>query len=182
MLVSLTTYLPIFMRDVLQSPLKLAALSLTILEAAGVVGALLTGTLSDRLGRSRVLFFLMGVSPLLLFLFLFGPESLALTVRAEWLALPLLFALGLTAISPTPVILALVQDQFPDNRALANGLFLATSFLIRALGTWSIGLMADQFGLVNAYMWSGIIALLALPAIWMLPEPEAGGQVTSASH
>lgn len=159
MLVSLTTYLPLFMRDVLQSTLWLAAGSLTILEAAGVVGALAAGTLSDRLGRARVLYVLMGIAPVLLLLFLYGPDILLI---------PVLLGLGLTAISPTPVMLAIVQDTFPDHRALGNGIFLALNFLIRALGIWSVGLLADQLGLADAFLWSGVVALSALPAIYLL--------------
>ncbi len=162
LLVSITTYLPIYMRDIKQSSLWLAAASLTILEAAGVAGALLTGTISDRLGRSRVLFYLLGSAPLLMFAFLYGPD---------WLIIPLLLALGLTAISPTPVLLALVQDQFPENRALANGLYLALNFLTRALGVWFIGWFADSFGLTQAYTWGAVLAILGLPAILKLPSP-----------
>jgi FSR family fosmidomycin resistance protein-like MFS transporter len=159
MLVSLTTYLPTYMSDVRSGTLWLAASSLTILEAAGVVGALVTGTISDRIGRSTVLLILLGSSPLIMLAFLLGPE---------WLAIPLLLALGLTAISPTPVILAVVQDQFPDNRALANGVFLALSFMIRALGTWTVGAAADAFGLADAYLWSAVIGILAVPAVLRL--------------
>ena len=164
MVVSLTTYLPLFMRDVLQSSLWLAAGSLTILEGAGVAGALATGTLSDRVGRTRVLYVLMGTAPLLLFLFLYGPGILLV---------PVLLGLGLTAISPTPVMLAVVQDTFPDHRALGNGIFLALNFLIRALGIWSVGLLADQLGLTNAFFWSGIVAFSGLPAIFFLSRRTA---------
>ncbi len=161
MQVALTTYLPIFMSDVLNSSLWLAAASLTILEGAGVVGALATGTISDRLGRSRVLFYLLAAAPLLLIAFLYGPT---------WLALPLLIGLGLTAITPQPVFLALVQDEFPDNRALANGLYLAMNFLIRALAIWVVGLLADRYGLTNAFLWSALLVFLGLPAIRYLPQ------------
>jgi FSR family fosmidomycin resistance protein-like MFS transporter len=161
MQVALTTYLPIFMSDVLNSSLWLAAASLTILEGAGVVGALATGTISDRLGRSRVLFFLLSLAPLFLIVFLYGPS---------WLALPLLIALGLTAISPQPVFLALVQDEFPDHRALANGLYLAMNFLIRALAIWVVGFLADRYGLTNAFLWSALLVFLSLPAIRFLPQ------------
>lgn len=164
MVVSLTTYLPLFMRDVLQSSLWLAAGSLTILEAAGVAGALATGTLSDRLGRARILYVLMALAPILLLLFLYGPA---------FLLVPVLLGLGLTAISPTPVMLAVVQDAFPDHRALGNGIFLAMNFLIRALGIWSVGLLADQFGLRDAFLWSAVVAFTGLPAIFILSRNTA---------
>ncbi|RME53942.1 MAG: MFS transporter, partial [Caldilineae bacterium] len=66
MAVAITTYLPIFMSDIKQADLWLAAAALTVLEAAGVVGALATGTSSDWLGRRRVLFVLFLLGPLVL--------------------------------------------------------------------------------------------------------------------
>jgi FSR family fosmidomycin resistance protein-like MFS transporter len=160
MAVALTTYLPMFMRDEMDTSLWLAAAALTILEAAGVAGALATGTLSDRLGRARVLLILLSIAPVLLVLFLFGPQ---------WLAVPLLLGMGLTAISPTPVMLAVVQDEFPNNRAVANGIFMFVNFLTRALAIWVVGMLADQVGLTNAFVWAGIFALAAIPAVFRLP-------------
>jgi FSR family fosmidomycin resistance protein-like MFS transporter len=158
---ALTTYLPIFMKDERGLSVALAAASLTILEAAGFVGALLSGSLSDRLGRHRMLFILMLLSPMLMILFLFS---------SGWVVILLLIALGLTAISLQPVILALVQDLFPDNRALANGSYMALSFTLRAVGIWAIGLTADAFGLVPAFVLSALVGLLALPAIFFIPK------------
>jgi FSR family fosmidomycin resistance protein-like MFS transporter len=159
MVAGLTTFLPIFVTDVRGGGLWLAAAALSVLEGAGVVGALFTGTLSDRFGRLRVLLLLSAAAPLLLFLFLVAPP---------WATVPLLLALGLTAISPTPVFLALVQDEFAEHRALANGTFLALNFLIRAFGIWAVGGLADGFGLDRAFLWSALAGLLALPALWWL--------------
>jgi FSR family fosmidomycin resistance protein-like MFS transporter len=159
---AITTYLPLFLSDVRAASLWLAGGALSILEAAGVVGALATGTLSDRYGRKKILLVLMTIAPFLLFLFLWGPT---------WMLLPLLIALGLTAISPTPVIMAMVQDQFPDFRALANGLYIAMNFLVRALAIWLLGTIADFNGLSTAYIFAGGAAFLILPLILLLPAP-----------
>ena len=160
---AMTTYLPLFMKDERGLSLGLAAASLTILEAAGFVGALLSGSLSDRLGRHRMLAILMLTAPLLMILFLFS---------SGWVVIVLLVALGMTAISLQPVILALVQDLFPDNRALANGSYMAMSFSLRAIGIWGIGLTADHFGLVTAFVLSALVGLLAMPAIFFIPRPQ----------
>jgi FSR family fosmidomycin resistance protein-like MFS transporter len=166
MAVAITTYLPIFMRDQLQTSLWLAAAALTILEGAGVVGALSTGTLSDRFGRIHVLLFLFITAPLFLALFLFGPI---------WSIVPALIALGLTAISPTPVLMAIVQDQFPEHRAVANGLFMFANFLSRAGALWAIGLVADSYGLVIAFVCAGVLALGGIPAVFLLPNRSSVG-------
>ncbi len=164
MMAALTTYLAIYVKDVLGGSLWLAGISLTILEGAGVVGALLSGTLSDRFGRRRVLFVLLGLAPFLMLLFLYGPT---------WLTIAALIGLGLTAISPQPVIMALVQDEFPDHRALANGTYLALNFVVRALGIWVVGIVADQYGMSTAFLLAGLMAILSLPAVLFLPKREA---------
>jgi FSR family fosmidomycin resistance protein-like MFS transporter len=163
LLVSLTTYLPLFAHDARGLSLRLSAVSLTILEGAGIVGALFGGTLSDRLGRTRMLLLLLTASPILHLLFVFGPT---------WAAVPLLIALGLTAISPQPVLLAFVQDGFPEHRALANGIYLSVTFLVRALGIWVVGTLADMIGLQHAFMWSGLLAFLSIPAVFLLPHTD----------
>ena len=160
MMAALTTYLPIFVSDERQGGMWLAAASLTILEAAGVAGALLSGTLSDRFGRKRVLLLLLATSPVLMLAFIYSPV---------WLAFPLLLLLGLAAISPQPVLLATVQDQFPDNRALGNGTYLALNFLVRALGIWVVGRFSDAFGLNAAFTVTAFLALISVPAVFFLP-------------
>ena len=102
----------------------------------------------------------LALAPLFMLLFLFGPAGLT----AVSLAL-----LGFTVLAPTAVMLALVQDQFPTNRALANGSFLATNFLIRSLAVWVVGFAADRFGLSPVFLWSGVLAWLSVPAVWFLP-------------
>ena len=163
MVAALTTYLPIFVSDERAGGLWLAAASLTILEAAGVAGALLSGTLSDRLGRKRVLLVLLTLAPILMVAFIYSPA---------WLAFPLLLLLGFAAISPQPVLLATVQDQFPSNRALANGTYLALNFLVRALGIWVVGQFSDAFGLNAAFTTTAVLAFISIPAVFFLPEKQ----------
>lgn len=161
MVVAMTTYLPTFMKDALGASLWLGAASLTILEAAGVVGALASGTLSDRIGRRTILFILLVLAPILLLLFLNTTGNLSLL---------LLIGLGLTAISQTPVNLAIVQDNFPDNRAVANGIFMAMNFVIRAAAIGIVGILADRYGLQAAFLWSAIAAFFSIPAVFWLPK------------
>ena len=96
MMAGLTTYLPIYMTDEVAASLWLANGALTILEAAGVVGALFAGTWSDRFGRKRMLITLLSISPFVMLAFIYAPG---------WWKVPLLILLGLTAISPSPVIM-----------------------------------------------------------------------------
>ncbi len=159
MVSALSTYLPTYLTEE-GAELWIAGIALSILEAAGVVGALLGGTLSDRLGRRIVLFVSILLTPLLMLLFL---------AVEGWGRFPLLLGLGLAAFSVTPVIMALVQESFPENRALANGIYMALSFLIRSGVVVIVGAMGDAWGMRLSFVACALITLLALPFLLMLP-------------
>jgi FSR family fosmidomycin resistance protein-like MFS transporter len=124
------------------------------------VGALLGGAISDRLGRRWILLASMATTPLFTLVFL---------AVSGWAQFPLLLVLGFTALSITPVIMALVQESFPENRALANGVYMALSFVLRSGVVVVLGVLGDLFGLRLAFSASAIIALLGLPLIFVLP-------------
>jgi FSR family fosmidomycin resistance protein-like MFS transporter len=164
MVSALTTYLPTFLSEE-GADLWFAGAALSILEAAGVVGALLGGSISDRLGRRWVLFISMLATPLLMFVFL--------AVKG-WLQFPLLLVLGFTALSVSPVVMALVQESYPENRALANGLYMALNFGLRSGVVVVIGALGDLFGLRLAFTVSAVIPLLGLPMLLLLPRRRPG--------
>jgi FSR family fosmidomycin resistance protein-like MFS transporter len=157
---ALTTYLPIFLTEE-GAELWFAGISLSVLEAAGVVGALVGGSLSDRLGRRTVLFISLATTPILMVLFVFA---------SGWLRFPLLLGLGLSALSVTPVIMALVQEYSPENRALANGTYMSFSFLIRSGVVVLVGAMGDLWGMRVAFIVSALIPILGLPILSRLPS------------
>ena len=159
MVSALTTYLPTFLIEE-GADLWFAGASLSVLEAAGVVGALLGGSISDQLGRRWVLFVSMLATPLLMFVFL--------AVKG-WLQFPLLLMLGFTALSVPPVVMALVQEGSPENRALANGVYMSSSFGLRSGVVVVLGALGDLFGLRLAFTASAVIPLLGLPLLLLLP-------------
>jgi len=163
----LTTFLAVLLRGE-GAALWLSGVSLTVVEAAGVVGALFSGSLSDRLGRHRVLLVLIAIGPVLMLLFLAAVIWGA--AAGVWLQFPLLLLLGLTQISITPVIMALVQESYPQNRALANGVYMALSFALRSLVTPAVGALGDAVGLRVAFAVGALIQLLALPLVGKLPR------------
>jgi FSR family fosmidomycin resistance protein-like MFS transporter len=157
---ALTTYLPTLLAEE-GAELWLAGLALSVLEAAGVVGALLGGSLSDRWGRRLILLVSLVTTPALMILFL---------VVDGWLRFPLLLALGLVALSVTPVIMAMVQESFPENRALANGVYMSISFLIRSGVVVVVGAMGDLWGMRVSFLVCAIVTLGGLPFLLFLPR------------
>jgi FSR family fosmidomycin resistance protein-like MFS transporter len=160
---ALTTFLPTFVRTEGQS-LWFGGIALAVLEFAGAVGALSAGTLSDRLGRRRILLVATITAPLFMLIFL---------AIKGWLILPLLVLMGLSIFSTTPVIMAMVQDHAGEQPATANGLYMAISFVSGALIPLLVGALADRVGLHTALAWSAILALMGVPLIYALPR-DAG--------
>ena len=69
-----------------------------------------------------------------------------------------------------PVKMTIVQRNFPENRSLANGLYLAMLFGINALAGVLTGFMYDQIGGQQTFYWSGWAAFLGIPFIFLLPR------------
>jgi MFS transporter, FSR family, fosmidomycin resistance protein len=157
---ALNTFLPTFMTEEGAS-LWLAGASYSIMEAAGVAGVLTSGMISDRIGRRQVIIILSLIAPLVTLAFLFA---------SGWLRFPVLILVGLTFLSTTPVLMAIVQEQAGGSRALANGIYMALNFVITSLAVLVVGLIADRFGLRTAFFTSAYVMLAGLPFALMLPR------------
>jgi len=157
---SITTYLPIFLIDE-GVGLWQAGAALTILEAAGVVGVIIGGSISDKVGRKAILLISMVCTPILALIFL---RTSGLT---RGLLLP---AIGFFALSATPVLMAWVQESFLENRALANGIYMSMGFIIRAIVVVILGRVGDLVGLRQGFFYSAIIMLAGVPLIFLMPS------------
>ena len=157
---TLAAYLPTYVVSSGKS-LLMGGISLAVLELAGIVGTLLGGTLSDRIGRRPVLFMTMPISTLLMLSVLYSPD---------WMLLPLLILLGLAVFSYAPVIMAVVHDHCGKNRGAANGLYMMISFLSTASVVVFIGWLSDLLGISTAFAISALLGLAGVPIILFLPK------------
>ncbi len=133
--------------------------ALALYEAFGVAGVLSAGTLSDWLGRQRVLFWVLMVAPVSAFFFIFTTGVLQIV---------LLVITGFTVLSTTPVMLAIIQENAKNNPSAANGLFMMISFAVRSLAVFLAGIIGDLAGLENMFMVSGLIGFFAIPFLLKL--------------
>ena len=157
---SLTIFMVVYLVSVRGFDLLLATGALALYGLAGVAGALAGGTLSDRFGRRKTVALAASCSAVfvLAFVHIDGP-----------LLLPILLGLGASAYSVTPVFQALVQDQLPDNRATASGIFFMYEYGVRAFNIMIVGVLGDALGLQNAFIVAALVSLFALPLILTLP-------------
>jgi FSR family fosmidomycin resistance protein-like MFS transporter len=163
---ALSSYLPLFLVD-RGADLWFAGAALTIFEGAGVAGALGGGWISDRIGRKKTLGFSISVAPVLMLIFI-NTEG--------WIQIPLLILLGVVGLSTMPVLIAIVIESFPENRGLANGVYMAITFMISSLAGVAIGALADGFGMQTAFLISALVPLLGLPVLFWLPDSSGQKQ------
>ncbi|MBW2659786.1 MAG: MFS transporter [Deltaproteobacteria bacterium] len=157
---ALSTFLPLYILS-RTDDIWLAGISLSVLEAAGVVGVLTIGSLSDHFGRKRMLLFSLVLAPIALLLFVFS---------SGWWQFPVLVLTGFTLLSTTPVMLAMIQEYSEDGSSSANGVFMMISFLARSAVVVLIGFVADQVGLEKTYVFCALIGFLGIPFVLALPE------------
>ncbi len=158
MMMAVTIFLPLFLTDQGTS-IWLAGAALSIVEGAGIAGAFAGGWVSDHLGRRAVLIFGHVTAPIALLLFLATDGAVRIA---------LLPVIGFTLLAIPPVLMALVQEQFPDSRALANGVYLSLNFAIRSIAAIGFGAVGDAFGLSTAMFIAAFATFGALPLIWVL--------------
>lgn len=158
MMMSITIFLPLFLTEE-GSSIWLAGAALSIVEAAGIAGAFAGGWISDHVGRKAVLVFGHVAAPIALLLFVMYDGAIQIA---------LLPVIGFTLLAIPPVLMAVVQESFPETRALANGVFLSISFAIRSLAAIGFGAVGDAFGLASAMGIAAFAMFGGLPLIWLL--------------
>jgi FSR family fosmidomycin resistance protein-like MFS transporter len=159
---ALQVFLPTFLVENGFS-LTYAAICLSVLQITGMVGALLGGAISDRIGRRRMIAISLIGTTILMLVYL---------SISGWIVYPILVVLGLCALSVVPVILAYVQESFPENRSLANGIYIGTNFFIQSATVILLGLAGDHYSLALGFKLSAFAPLLGLPILLMLPSKQ----------
>ena len=157
---ALTTFLPTYLH-LNGASLWMAGISLSILQAAGAAGTIVAGTLSDRIGRRKMMIIISTASPVLMWLFI---------ISDSFFALPILILLGFFLFATGPVMLAVVNNLETDRPAFVNGIYMTLNFSISALTIMLIGLSGDILGFVNTYKFAAVLALCSIPFAFRLSK------------
>ncbi len=157
---NVVNYLPTFMSNE-GAAFAVAGISLSIVELGGVVGVFLMSMFSDRVGQRNIA--LGGTLASVAF-------SLGFLTIQGWLQIVMLAGIGFSAFIANPAFLAMMQSHFTRNRSLANGVYMSSSFILRSVVVVIVGMLADRFGMRPVFTGSALVALLAVPLIFMLPQ------------
>jgi FSR family fosmidomycin resistance protein-like MFS transporter len=159
---ALTLYLSVYLTDQGHS-LWYAGAALSAVQLAGVLGTSLAGTISDKIGRRTTMVIITGASPLLMFLFLTGPDILML---------PALISTGFFLISTGPVMLAVIHELESRHLPFLNGIFMTLNFGVSSLMLMVVGILSDAIGLHITYQIANLLALLAIPVAFFIPRKK----------
>lgn len=158
--VGITVFYPGFLIDRLGQSREIAATTLSLLLAGGVVGGPLLGRLADRLGRRSVLGGTMAV--------LAGVVLLLPFLRPPW-NYPAVLLLGACSQGVLPVALVLSQEFLPGHTALGGGMQVAASSVAALLAT-PFGLVADAFGVPMVLRLAAAMAAIGAVLAVYLPS------------
>jgi FSR family fosmidomycin resistance protein-like MFS transporter len=135
------------------------------LSAGVAAGTLVGGSLGDRFGRKRVIWFsILGALPF----------SLVLPyVDLAWTEV-LTVTIGFILASAFPAIVVYGQELLPNRVGMVSGLFFGLSFGAAGLGAGMLGRLADAHGVEYVYR-----VVSFLPAIGLLAAtlPDLGRRV-----
>jgi len=159
----LTTFLPTYFKDIKSQGEWVGVIALVVYEAGGILGTLFGGSLSDRIGRKKVLLASGIISPFLLILFLHSQGIIGFAI---------LIVMGLIQFSSSPVLLAYIQDINSDHPSFVNSIYMFISFAFSALTVLLFGVVSDWKDLSFALNISAYIALGAIPFIILLPNKK----------
>jgi len=158
---ALTTFLPTYMNIDLGESLWISGGALAVLELAGAGGALLSGTVSDKIGQRNTLLIITISAPILMLLFV--------NLSSAW-SIPMLILMGLSLFGSTPVLLAMIQERAKDRPAFFNSIFMLISFFVSAVLVVAIGAVADKVGLHQTFHICGWLTFGAVPFVLALKK------------
>ncbi|MFX1554153.1 MAG: MFS transporter [Promethearchaeota archaeon] len=133
--------------------LLISGFAVSLFTGGGVLGGLIGGTLSDYVGRKKVMLASFLLSPLFLLFFLKSHGILSLI---------LLIIGGIFMWGTIPVIIVAAQEIAPESRTLVSSMMMGLGQGVGAMLVTVTGLLGDTIGLERALQWILILPLIGV--------------------
>jgi FSR family fosmidomycin resistance protein-like MFS transporter len=124
-------------------------------------GGLLGGAMADRVGSKPVI--LLALAGTILPIWLYIPAG------DPW-RFPLMLLAGFFGGMPHSILVLMAQSLMPGRRAFASGMTLGFMFFSGAIGSYLLGIVADQVGLALTLQYSALLLVVAFVAALFLPR------------
>jgi MFS family permease len=162
---TLLTFLPVFLsRELGYGPAWVGGVMFT-LQAAGFAAAPITGHLSDRMGRRRIIMSSMAMSAAVLAVMAFAGRSPAFVYFVAFL--------GFFLFAVRAVLQAWLLDATPRHMGGTSiGIMFGMQALGAAIGPVAGGTLADQFGLMATFYFLAVTIVIANMFIFFTPVPD----------
>ncbi|MCB8942353.1 MAG: MFS transporter [Ardenticatenaceae bacterium] len=147
---SLATYLPEWLLSE-GRPLETASSIFSVLLVSLSVGSISGGTLSDKVGRVPII-----VGSMLLM----GPLHWLMLHSSGLSQIALIALTGVTIGASFPVTILMAQEIWPQATGLAGSLVMGLGWLPAGIGSWVVGLIAD-----NSSLTAGLQTLIFVPLV-----------------
>ena len=168
---SLLTFLPLYLAHELGYSTVAVGTAMFVLQAAGFAAAPVSGHLSDKLGRSKIMVSSMAMSAVVLVAMTFAGKSSAFIL---FVAL-----LGFFMYAARPVMQAWAMEIAPRNMGgTAVGLLFGTQALGAGISPVISGTIADAHGIFAAFYFLAGTIVVANMFILFMPK-DAGTAVRS---
>jgi FSR family fosmidomycin resistance protein-like MFS transporter len=106
-----------------------------------------------------------------------APALMLLFLAAQgWIKILTLLAVGFTALSTSPVMMALVNEHSRDHPSTANGLYFALNFVSKSLIIILVGALGDRFGLHVTFQACAVLGFAGLPFVLLLPRTSGAAR------
>ena len=132
-----------------------ASIALSVLQFFGVIGTLLSGNISDKIGRQKTLVIMSSGAAISMSLFLLSDNI--------YIVFPLLGLLGIFMFANGPIMLSVIHEVKTDMPIFINSVYMTINFSISSIVVLLMGVFGDTIGLNITYVIASVLAYLAIP-------------------
>lgn len=162
----IATFVPLYYVSYLGGSEIYASSLLTVYLAAGAVGTMLGGILSDKYGSKLVM--LCSILPIAVLMYCF------LSASGMWIFI-ILFLVGMLLAATSTSSLVLTQKMMPKNVGMASGFTLGFSVGLGTMGVLGLGRVADSWGITWVFDILVLLPIIGFILTTFIKEPSRLG-------